>query len=215
MSNPSTKHMVKDEKGNLISFEQLYDTYFQAIFNYTLRRVASVAEAEDLTSQTFFKALNNLWKFRWTKGSFSAWLYRIATNEVTNHYRKKKYGSLSDAHAQAIPDDRRADSELDQAEQALAQHQMFLSLNQALQNLKPDEQTLIVLRYFEQKSFAEIGEILRKRPGSLTMRTHRALKKLKMELERRGIDYERIRRSFAEPTETGYQGGNVQAGLAS
>jgi len=207
--------MVKDEKGNLISFEQLYDTYFQAIFNYTLHRVASVVVAEDLTSQTFFKALNNLWKFRWSRGSFSSWLYRIATNEVVNYYRNQKHGSLNQSETDHLAGQDRTDSELEQAEQELAKNSMFMSLNQALQKLNHEEQTLIVLRYFEQKPFAEIAEILRKRPGSLTMKTHRALAKLKTELERRGINHERIRRSFAEPTEAPYQSRGVQTGFAS
>ncbi len=211
----TSTHVVKDEKGNLISFEQLYDTYFSAIFSYILHRVASVADAEDLTSQTFFKALRSLWMFRWTRGSFSSWLYRIATNEVTEHFRKKKYGSLSETETQAIPASSRTDSELENAEQDLAKNHMFLDLNKALQELKPGEQTLIVLRYFEQKSFKEIGEILRKRPGTLNMRTLRALKKLKTALQKRGIDHERIRRCFEESTQTEYQGRNIQTGFAS
>ena len=63
-------------------FDQLYDRHFEAIFRYVLRRVANVAEAEDLTAQTFYKALRRFWRFRWTGGNASAWLYRIATNEV-------------------------------------------------------------------------------------------------------------------------------------
>ena len=47
------------------AFDQLYDQHFDAIFRYVLRRVANVAEAEDLTSQTFFKALRGFWRFRW------------------------------------------------------------------------------------------------------------------------------------------------------
>ena len=58
-----------DSSCDRMSFEQLYDAHFDGIFRYVLRRVGNVAEAEDLTAQTFFKALRNLWRFRWSGGS--------------------------------------------------------------------------------------------------------------------------------------------------
>ena len=81
--------------------------------------------------------------------------------------------------------------------------ELFCSVNQALRTLRPDEQALIVLRYFEQKPFGEIAEILGKRPGALTMRTQRVLRKLRDELKRRGIDHEGLREVFDRPAEAG------------
>lgn len=207
-------HVVKDENGNLVRFEQLYDTYFQPIFNYILHRVANVAEAEDITSQTFFKALRNLSRFRWSGGSFQAWLYRIATNEVNSHYRKKKDNRSLDDSTPHPADAVTSDAELMEAEQKLTKNKMFLDLQAAMLKLKPIDQTLITLRYFEHKTFSEIAGIVRKREGAITMRTHRALTKLKSELEKRGIDHERIRGSFEEHQPARYSGGGVQARFA-
>lgn len=207
-------YQVRDERGNLVSFDQLYDSYFHNIFGYILNRVANVAEAEDLTSQTFFKALENLWRFQWSSGSFSSWLYRIATNEVNSHFRKKSRVSYLDDSSQSLLQGNLSSSELETAEQELARHSLFLDLNKAIQELKPEEQSLIVLRFFEQKSYAEIAEIIRKRQGTVTMRTHRALEKLKKVLEKRGISYEKIRGSFDEPEEAEYRSGRVQARFA-
>ena len=205
--------MIKDEQGNLVGFDQLYDAYFDTIFKYILHRVANVAEAEDLTAQTFFKALKNLWRYRWTGLPFSSWLYKIATNEVNTYFRKQRNTVPIDEASRSLIEDRRTDQELDSAQRKLAQNKIFLDLNQALRKLKPDEQALVVLRYFEHKTFAEIANILGKRQGTLTMRTHRALGKLKAELQKRGIDHERIRRSFERPVPPGYQSRHVQAGL--
>ena len=70
------------------TIEALYDAHFDAIFRYVVRRVGSVAEAEDLTAQTFYKALRSLRRF--TEDNPKAWLYRIATNEVNDHFRRRR-----------------------------------------------------------------------------------------------------------------------------
>jgi len=171
------------------SFDQLYDLYFEAIFRYVLRRVANVAEAEDLTAQTFYKALRGFWRFRWTGDSASAWLYRIATNEINSHYRGR--GAASDLERPAPS--AALTAELSDAERELAVHRLYLDLHRALRCLAPDDQALIVLRYFEQKPYDEITRILGSRPGTLAMRASRALKKLKNELHQRGIDHEELR----------------------
>jgi RNA polymerase sigma-70 factor (ECF subfamily) len=178
------------------SFQKVYETHFDAIFRYVLHRVASVAEAEDLTSQTFFKAMNALGRFRWKNGSVSAWLYRIANNELANHFRRAGRQAAS-----PVPPVNGVRQELETAEHSMIRSELFRSVNQALRTLRPDEQALIVLRYFEQKPFGEIAAILGKRPGALTMRTRRVLGKLKNELESRGIDHEEIREVFDRPAE--------------
>ena len=208
----------RDQKGNLITFEQVYDTYFEAVFRYILHRVANVAEAEDLTSQTFFKALKGRWKFRWTGVPVSAWLYRIASNEVNAHMRGgggRNNANLDRLSPSLVSPDGQADRELLDAERELAQHGVFLALNSSLRGLKPKQQTLIVLRYFEQKTFAEMAQILGKREGAVTMATHRALQKLKDHMEKQGFDHEKISRSFEESPQTEYSSGSISAKFAS
>ena len=167
------------------AFEQVYDRHFEAIFRYVLRRVANVAEAEDLTAQTFYKALRAFWRFPRSGGSASAWLYRIATNEVNTHYRRRRSGDGPTSPA--------VTAELNHAEQQLGVQRLYLDLHLALQCLEPQDQALIVLRFFEHKPYDEIARVLRRRPGTLAMRTNRALKKLKHELRQRGIDHEELR----------------------
>jgi RNA polymerase sigma-70 factor (ECF subfamily) len=180
------------------SFEEVYEANFDAVFRYILHRVANVAEAEDLTSQTFFKALQALDRFRWKGGSVSAWLFRIATNEVTSHFRKAGRRGIS-----AVSSVNGVRQELESTERIVARNELFLTVNESLRTLRPDEQALLVLRYFEQKPFGEIAEILGKRAGALTTSTHRALGKLRTELKRRGIDHEGLREVLDRPAQAG------------
>ncbi len=181
-------------------FEAIYERHFDSIFRYVLHRVANVAEAEDLTSQTFFKALRGIDRYRpGANGSAEAWLYRIATNEVSSHFRRRRT-----RHAAAtVPCDDELLEQRADAENTLTRHRLFLAVNRALRTLPHIEQALLALRYFEQRPFGEIAEILGKRPGSLTMRTHRALGKLRVELEREGIDHEELREVLDRPVEAG------------
>jgi RNA polymerase sigma-70 factor (ECF subfamily) len=181
-------------------FEAIYQRHFDSIFRYVLHRVADVAEAEDLTSQTFFKALRGIDRYRpGANGSAEAWLYRIATNEVSSHFRRRRT-----RHAVAtVPCDDELLEERAGAETIVARHRLFSAVHRAMRTLPQLEQALITLRYFEQKPFGKIAEILNKRPGSLTMRTHRALSKLRAELEREGIDHEELREVLDRPVEAG------------
>lgn len=200
--------MSQDNSTGRPCFEKLYDAHFDAIFRFVVYRVGNVAEAEDVTSQTFFKALRGYWRFRLLGGSPSAWLYRIAANEVNSHFRRRRPSQPLDEPHELIV------QETEEAERALSRNEIFVELTAALRRLHPDEQTLVVLRYLEEKPYQEIAEIVRKRTGTVTMRTHRALRKLKRELERRGVDHERFREGFGSPAPPRYPGGPVQARLA-
>jgi RNA polymerase sigma-70 factor (ECF subfamily) len=188
------------------SFDRLYDEHIEAIFRYVLRRVADMAEAEDLTAQTFYKALRSFWRFRLSGGNASAWLYRIATNEINSHYRNQRITPGLDPTA--------VTADLHDAERELAVSRMYLDLHRALRSLDPDDQALIVLRYFEQKSYDEIAPILRRRPGTLAMRANRALKKLKNELHQRGIDHEELRGILTPAERARPTGRNIPAQAA-
>ncbi|CAM2007956.1 RNA polymerase sigma factor [Acanthopleuribacter pedis] len=208
----------RDEQGNLVPFEQLYDRYFDTIFHHILYRVGSAADAEDLTAQTFFKALKNHWRFRWQGVPVLAWLYRIAGNETNSFLRKNKRRVLTDG---ARFDETQtggtnpADQELISAERELAKFQAFGAIQESITKLKPIDQTLIVLRFLEQKSFKEIADITGKRVGAVTMRTHRALNALRAHLEERGIDHERLRENTERAGQTQTSGSVLQARLAA
>ncbi len=82
--------IIERSKKDAQAFGELYEKYFDRIFNYILRQTDDEELAGDLCSQSFVNALNNLKKYEFRGFPFSAWLYKIAGNEVNKHYRKNK-----------------------------------------------------------------------------------------------------------------------------
>ena len=89
------KELVEKAQRDPEAFGELYDQYYSPIFGYVLKRVANIETAEYITSEVFFKTLKNLGQFRWQNISFSFWLYRIATNQITDYFRKSKHEMFS------------------------------------------------------------------------------------------------------------------------
>ena len=163
------------------AFGELYDQNYGRIFGYVLRRTASVAVAQDVTSDVFFKALTNLRRFRWQGVPFSAWLYRIASHEITNHYRK-----IGRDTAHAVKSARFGDtsgnplsSEVVRAEDILMRHEEYLSLHESIAQLPLKYQEVITLRFFEDEQIREIALMLGKREGTVKSLLHRGLKRMR------------------------------------
>jgi RNA polymerase sigma-70 factor, ECF subfamily len=76
------QELVELSKTDVNAFGCLFERHYDKIFNYTLQRTGNVEIAKDITAETFFKALKNIRKFSWKKVPFSAWLYKISTNEI-------------------------------------------------------------------------------------------------------------------------------------
>jgi len=178
------KKLVRQAQEAPDAFARLYDQYYRQIFGYVLRRSANIEAAQVITSETFLKALGKLWQFRWRNVSFSSWLYRIATNEVNQYFRKAEYKksvSLEELQEQGFellsPHD--PESELIEAQEKLKRHQDFLEIQEKIIQLPARYQEVIALRFFEKKQIKEIAEILGKREGTIKSLLHRAVEKLR------------------------------------
>jgi RNA polymerase sigma-70 factor (ECF subfamily) len=178
------KKLVRQAQKTPNAFAELYDHYYPKIFGYVLRRTASLEAAEDITSETFLKALGRLWQFRWRNVPFSSWLYRIATNEINQYFRKAEYKksiSMEDLQEQGFelvsPHD--PESELIEAQEKLKQYQDFLEIQGKIVRLPAKYQEVIALRFFEQKQIKEIAEILGKKEGTIKSLLHRAVAQLR------------------------------------
>lgn len=164
------------------AFGVLFDHYHPKILAYLIHRTGNMTLAQDLTSETFFKALTKLWQFRWRSISFSAWLYRIATNEMRMYYRGKRPVSLDaimEGSAFDVSDSTDLMEELKAAEEKLSQQKDFVEIQAKLGVLPLHYQEVIVLRYLEEKSFEEIAEIMGKREGNVRSLLSRGLQKLR------------------------------------
>jgi len=147
---------IQAAQKNLAAFQPLYDRYFENIFRFIFRRTSDETLSADLSSQVFLKAMQKLSLYTFKGVPFSAWLFRIASNEVAQHYRntqKQRVVSLEDRHIEDIFDEM-ARPTLQQEEQL---RNIFL---QCMDELKPGDLELIELRFFEKRAFKEIADIL-------------------------------------------------------
>lgn len=175
------KHLVERAKSDIEAFGELYDRYYSPILGYALKRTASIEVAQDVTSEVFFKALNKLRQFQWRGIPFSAWLYRIANNEIANHFRRNGrrplgLDSISNATASSEPS---SESGLLAAEDELKKCEDFLVLQENMAKLPTRYQEVIALRFFENKRIHEIAEIFGKREGTVKSLLHRGLERLR------------------------------------
>ena len=177
--------LVERAKNEAEAFGELYDIYYTRIFGYVLKRTTNLQVAQDVTSEVFFNALKNIGQFGWRGVPFSSWLYRIASNEIANHFRKDKrrHLSLEEVLNPTGLSDPPVDTELIQAEEELAKYKEFLALHDSITKLPLRYQEVIVLRFFEEKQLNEIGEILGKPEGTVKSLLHRGLERLRKLME--------------------------------
>lgn len=179
------RELIHKAKNDALAFGELYDEYYSQIFGYVLRRTARIDAAQDITSEVFFKALKNIKKYHWRGVPFSAWLYRIATNEIANNFRRNKRRQLLTEEVANSASDLNTSlaAETAQAEADVQKHKDFLSLNENISKLPVKYQEVIVLRFFEKKQLKDIGIILRKREGTIKSLLHRGLERLRKLME--------------------------------
>lgn len=168
----SEQEMVMAAQRNANAFGVLYDRYFSSIFGFIYRRTDSESLAGDLTSQTFYKALKGLKKYTFRGLPFSAWLYRIAANEVNKYYRSQKTNKVFSLEEERIRELVGEDQEQDSEERI----QLLIKF---LSQLPTEMMEAIELRFFEGKGFKEIAFILDISESAAKMRTYRAVEKLK------------------------------------
>ena len=155
-------------------FKPLYEKYFDTIFYFVLKRTGSESLTGDIAQQVFFKAMVNLKKYRPMGHPFSSWLYRIALNEVNQYYRQTKhrrYVEIDENQVQEITEE----IEFDEIQNS----DPSIFLGKLLEVLAPEELSIIEMKYFEGKSFREIGEILSLKESATKVRAHRIMKKLR------------------------------------
>lgn len=185
MNLKEEKKLIQKAKRNPEVFGRLYEQHYPKIFGYILKRTANFEIAQDITSETFFKALKKLWQFHWKNIPFSSWLYRIANNEIANYFRKNKHKPVP---LESIPEpfstsNSNPSADILEAEEELKKHQDFLALQKEISKLSVKYQEVIILRFFDKKQIKEIAEILGKREGTIKSLLHRGLEKLRQTME--------------------------------
>lgn len=179
------RELVESARRDPSAFNRLYDEYYRRIFAYVLVRTGDVSDAEDVTSEVFLKAFQNIGRFNWRYVHFSAWLYRIAGNELVNLYRQDGHRKLLKTELEMLAgqDSSSCEDELAAAEEALSRHDDFKAVHAALARLPLVYQEVIALRFFEKKPVEETARIMGKRQGTVKSLLHRGLLRLRRLLD--------------------------------
>jgi RNA polymerase sigma-70 factor (ECF subfamily) len=146
-------------------FAELYERHFDRVYAFVLRRVPERAEAEDLTSDVFQRALADLPRFEWRGAPFAAWLFRIAANAIANHFEKS----------------RRLAPPIEGAPEPIVMREIEhrTGLYRSVEKLPVLQRRVIRLRFGEEKSIREIARDIGKSEGAVKQLQLRALKNLR------------------------------------
>lgn len=179
MNKEEEQGLIRRAKHDPEAFRVIFDAYYDPIFAYVLRRVGYVETAQDIVSETFFRALDRLWQFRWRNISISSWLYRIATNEINQYFRKNKHShhsldALMEEQGLEIRDEVNILEEILEQERELARAKQWKETRKQIELLSEKYQEVLTLRYFEDKKISEIAEILGKKEGTVKSLLSRA-----------------------------------------
>lgn len=163
---------ISRAKSNPKDFEVLYKKYFEPVFRFVNHRLMEKQTALDITQQVFVKAMLKINQYTDRGLSFQSWLFRIALNDLNKFYKQQKNEVCLHLNSEGIEDflsETACDlgAELDQ------------KLSKALGTLSEENLWLIDMRFFEKRSFAEMGEILGITENNAKVKLYRAVDKLK------------------------------------
>ncbi len=168
--------LVEQAKTHAAALGRLYELYYDRIFRFCVHRLFNRATAEDVTSTVFLTVARMMRGFKGrTEQDFRAWVYTIAANQANAYIRKtsrrKRLMGTITAHWRQDDQDSSEWSSLD-----------WPTLHAAIGQLKPEHQTILTLRFFENMDYDEIGRVVETRPATVRVILHRVLRRLQEQL---------------------------------
>ncbi|RLC37721.1 hypothetical protein DRH29_01375 [candidate division Kazan bacterium] len=164
----------RSQSGDEQAFGELYDIWAGRVYRFVFFKVKNTATAEDLTSEIFLKAWQKIHQYKIRSGAnFSSWLYTVARNSIIDHYRMNRKTEISFEDLPEIAD-------LEGPEPFAEE----LTMERALRSLPDDYERVLRLRFVEDLPIAKVAQKMKKKESNVRAITHRALKKLKEELEK-------------------------------
>lgn len=169
-------------RGEASAFGLLYDYYQPKIYRFTFIKTGLREEAEDLTHQVFLSAWQNIKTYQYQGFPFSSWLYKIARNQIIDHYRTQK--PVLDIEAAGELEDKN-----ERIEKNLDLKISMEKVNAAIAELKPEYQDVLIMRFTEDLSPKEISFAIDKPESTIRVIQHRAIKSLQKILESKNYDH--------------------------
>jgi|EndMetStandDraft_8_1072994.scaffolds.fasta_scaffold28563_3 RNA polymerase sigma-70 factor (ECF subfamily) len=159
--------------GDSEAFGQLYDHYQASVYRFLYYRVGSVQLAEDLTAETFFRALRSMSSFRWQGKDFGAWLMTIARNLTTDHFKAGRTRLESTTEDMST-----LDTTAEGPENAVLASLTNEALLEALSELPTEQRECLVMRFLQGLSIAETAEVLGRSAGAVKQLQLRGVRNL-------------------------------------
>lgn len=172
MSESDVELVKRAQRGDRQAFVGLYDKHYTSVFNFVFYRVLDEPLAQDITAEVFVRLVSNIQKLQTHEKALLAWLYRVARNLITDHYRKNKRISEDELTEDqfSVPDTLPQLTDL-----AISSKQ----LHEAFETLTPEQQQVILLKFVEGYSNRVIGDRIGKSEGAIKSLQHRALDALR------------------------------------
>lgn len=152
------------------AFAELYEAYFDKIYRYIMLKTGNQADAEDMTQQVFLKALKSLPSYKYQEVPFSAWLYRIAHNQMVDHFRKSSKHQNCELAEEITPD-----NPDDNPQRQVELKTDIESLIKATRQLTKSQQEVIALRFSSDLPVAEVARLMGKSEGAVKALQHSAV----------------------------------------
>jgi RNA polymerase sigma-70 factor (ECF subfamily) len=167
----------KAQAGDAQAFGRIYDRYMDTVFRFIYFRVGSRPLAEDLTADTFLRALKRIGSFTWQGRDLGAWLVTIARNLVADHFKSGRY-RLEVTTGDVLDADTAERGPEGSPELAVVDHITNVALLAAVKQLNPEQQECIVLRFLQGFSVAETAQAMGKNEGAIKALQYRAVRAL-------------------------------------
>lgn len=166
--------LERAQRGDTDAFEQIYDFYVAKIFRFVFLKIGNKENAEDLTSETFFRFWSYIRKEKINKDSAEPILFKIARNLIIDFYRKKEIITME---IDEVIANRISDEQQNFINRMINREEVRMMMD-ALKEIKDEYQEIIILRFVEEMEIEEIADITGKSKGSVRVLSHRALKSL-------------------------------------
>lgn len=162
--------LVEAVRADAARFLELYDRHFHRVYAYALKRTGNRADAEDVTSEVFHRALVNLPSYEWRGIPFVAWLFRIAAHELSDRWRAAARQAVTPPPI---------------AETSNPGFERQVELFQLVERLPADQRRVVEMRYGEGKSIQEVAQTLGRSEGAVKQLQRRALENVRAQMEKR------------------------------
>lgn len=169
------KHLISQAKNSPEAFGELYELYFKRVYRYVIKRVANREVAEDIVADIWLKVLDKIHTYEDMGRPFASWLFSISANTVKDHYRRHRQVVNFENVEGILYSEGKEEAVLSR-----------IDLDEAISNLTPSQQEVVLMRFEEDLKFREIGASLGKSEGSVKALMIRALKALRESMNKGG-----------------------------